>query len=315
MKLILNLQKFLRGGLWLCLTAGALADPAPAPLSVAVYPFGGKAEAVRHKFREKVTVLLTADLTTETNIIVLERAELNKELNEQAFGVSGLVSSDAAARIGAMTGAKVLVSGEVIVTGHDHLIIVADIIGTETGRLFAIKDEGEMDNLVELTADLSAKIARTIAEHATNLAATAPETSTARVERIVKSVTGANRPSVSVNIFWPSGEQRHATTAETEFGAILIKAGFTVVDANSDRKADVEIEGLEDHSEGPRKGQLFSNRAVIELKVQNRRTGEFITMDREESFASSSTRVGADRAAQVQAVDGLAERVLPLLAK
>ena len=40
-----------------------------------------------------VTTLVTADLTTETNLVLLERAELTKALNEQAFGVSGLVSS------------------------------------------------------------------------------------------------------------------------------------------------------------------------------------------------------------------------------
>ena len=98
-------------------------------------------------------------------------------------------------------------------------------------------------------------------------------------------------------------------------GVVLIKAGFPVVDAKSERKPDVQIKGIYDHSEGPRRGDLFSYRAVIELRAQERRTGNIIAFDRQEGVATDASNVGADRAAQVLAVDGLAERLLPLLAK
>ena len=42
------------------------------------------------------------------------RRELGKALTEQAFGVAGLVSTDAAAEIGQLTGVKVLVAGQVV---------------------------------------------------------------------------------------------------------------------------------------------------------------------------------------------------------
>jgi TolB-like protein len=282
-------------------------------LSVAVYDFTGNAEA--KSYGSKVTALVTAELAAQTNLVLLERAKLNKALNEQAFGISGLVSSDAAAQIGQLTGAKVLVSGQVLLTGQAHMVIVANIIGTETGRLFAAKVEGSADNLMDLTSDLSAKIAQTIAAQATNLSSAGGESSAARIERIVKSVTGTNRPAVSLNIFWAKEKSRYSATAEWEFGIILLKAGFPVVDAKSDRKADIEIKGLCDHSDGPRRGELFSNRAVIELKVQERETGNIIVIDRQEAIVTGPTQGAADRMAQVQAVDALAERVLPLLAK
>jgi len=292
------------------LSAGVVLQA--APLTVAVYDFKGDGEAA--SYGNNVTVLVTANLTVETNLVLVERAELNKALSEQAFGIGGLVSGDAAAKIGQITGAKVLVAGQVIKTGNDHLILVANIIGTETGRLFADKVEGGVDNLSDLTTNLSRKIAQTINDQTTNLIVAAQESGAERLERIIKSVSGTNRPSVSVNIFTPN-RKGHCATAEGEFGAILLKAGFAVADANSDRKPDVKITGVADNSAGARQGGLFSGRSVIELKVQERRTGNIIVFDRQESTATDAARGGANRSAQVNAVDALAERILPLLAK
>src|SRR5258706_12729152 len=80
----------------LSLLAGVIAQAAP-PLTVAVYDFKGDAEAA--SYGNNVTTLVTANLTTETNLVMLERAELTKALSEQAFGISGMVTSDAAAKI------------------------------------------------------------------------------------------------------------------------------------------------------------------------------------------------------------------------
>jgi TolB-like protein len=310
----------------------AHADATQTQLTVAVYDFTATSEmdlgqrvtnwnaslwnARRETTRDlgpNVTALVTTDLAMETNLVMVERAELDKALNEQAFGVSGLVSADAAAKIGAITGAKVLVAGQVIKTGN-NVIIVADIIGTETSRLFADKVQGAADNLSELTSDLSRKIAQTITDQTTNLVMAANESSAERLDRIIKNINGTNRPSISVNILWPNGKG-HCVTAEGEFGGILLKAGFPVVDANSDRKPDVEITGVADTSRATRQDNLFSGRSVIELKIQERRTGDIIIFDHQESIATDATRSTANTSAQVNAVDALAERVLPLLAK
>jgi TolB-like protein len=288
------------------------ADAPKSPLTVAVYDFTGEAGAA--SYGKMVTTLVTVDLATQTNLALVERVELSKSLREQAFGVSGMVSSDAAAQIGHITGAKVLVAGQVMKTGDNHLVIVANIIGTETGRLFAEKVEGGADNIMDLTDKLSGKIARTISDQTTNLVAPAQETSAQRLARIIKSIPGANRPSVSVNILLPAGTG-HSATAESEFGIVLLKAGFQVVDEKSDRKPDLEMTGVDDISAAPKQGGLFACRAVIELKVQERRTGNIVLFDRQESTATDTALSGADRAAQINAVDALAERVLPLLAK
>ena len=322
----------------LALVTGCVGEPngrppvvvAPAPvvvahaaplsaLTVAVYDFKGydKAESLG----SKVTSLVTSDLTTETNLILVERAELDQALNEQAFGVSGMVSLDTAAKIGQITGAKVLVAGKVMTIGANHLVIVANIIGTERGRLFADKVEGTPDKLVDLASALSRKIAQTINDQTPNLIMAAQESRAERLERIIKNITGTNRPTVSVNVHVVSvnvhapGKSPPDATPTDEFGIILLKAGFKVVDGKSDRKPDVEITGAGVVKEGPRHAELFSFQSAIDLKVQERRNGNIIALEHQVSTATDATRVGAGHAAQVNAVDALAEKVLPLLAK
>jgi hypothetical protein len=95
----------------------------------------------------------------------------------------------------------------------------------------------------------------------------------------------------------------------------LLKAGFPVVDTNSERKPELEITGVEVVSPAPRHGALRSCRAVLDLKVQERRTGAIFVLDHQESDATDVTRVGANHSAQAAAVDALAERILPLLAQ
>ena len=295
------------------IVAGATEKPQPA-LTVAVYDFTD-ADKNAGGFGGKVTTLVTANLTSETNLIMLERAELTKALREQAFNISGMVSSDAAAKIGQITGVKVLVSGQVIKTAENHLVIVARIIGTESGRLFTAKVDGDTNNLMSLTSDLSRKIAQTITDQTTNLVVAAQESSADRWERIIKGISGTNRPSVSISVVHINGKAWREATAEGEFGALLLKAGFTVVDSNSDRKPDVEITGGGCVSARSHHGGLYSSSYSLNVKVQERRTGSIIAFDFQESTATESGQTAASTAAAIKSVDVLAERILPLLAK
>lgn len=298
----------------LLLATGGIALAASSPLTVAVYDF---VDSTNNKagIGAKITALVTADLAGETNLVVVERVQLGKALNEQAFGVSGIVSSDAAATIGQMTGAKVLVAGHAIRTEGSHLVIMATIIGTETGRLFSARVEGPANDLMQLTANLGLNISQTINAQAANLVAAAEESKADRFARIIKSIHGTNRPAVSVSILLASDRSSHCAAAETEFGALLLKAGFPVVEDNSEGKPELEITGVEFVHRGPRRGALFSSRAGIDLKVQERRTGNIVARDHQESDATDVARISANHSAQAEAVDALAQRILPLLAQ
>ncbi len=301
-----------------CLALGGSVAAGAEPLpTVAVYDFNG-ANKPASGYSFPVAALVTANLAGQTNLEVLERADLDQALNEQAFGVSGLVNPEAAAKIGQLTGAKILVSGEIIKTDSSgHLVIIANIIGTETGRLFVAKVDGGNNNLVDLASDLSRKISQTISDQLTNLVAPTEESHEERVARIVQSVTGTNRPVVSVLIRWSTAPNRNwgPSTVHAEFGNILLKAGFKVVDGRSDMKPDVEITGIEDLSPGTAQRGFFTYRAVIDLSVRRRLTGEILAYEHGEGTATDTTKSGADRAAQVNATDTVAAKILPLLAK
>ncbi|HKW30852.1 MAG TPA: CsgG/HfaB family protein [Verrucomicrobiae bacterium] len=303
----------------LCVATTIFAQ-VPKPVTVAVYDFTCPDKDTTGNYGNKVTALVTADLTAEPDLVMLERAEVNKALQEQAFGDSGMVSSDVAAKIGQITGVKVLIAGQVFEVGENHVVIVADIIGTETARLYTAKVEGAPNELMNLTSKLAQKISQTISQQSTNLVAPTEKSHADRLERLVKGIKGKNRPTVSVKItqYNHYGTRWPDSVAENEFGAILLKAGFKVVDDNSNQKPDMEISGDATTTWGEantQRGGLLSIRASIALKVQERKTGTIITLDHQESAATGIGETVVDRMSQVNAVDDLAGRILPLLAK
>lgn len=298
----------------LALAVKAADKPQPA-LTVAVYDFTGEAGTAGSG--SKVTALITADLSSATNLVLVERAALDKALSEQALGISGMLNSDAVAKIGQLTGAKILVSGQVFKASTDRLVIVANVIGTETGRLYAAKVDGAPDNLVQLTADLSRKVAQTISEQTTNLVTPPPESREQFLARLLKSIEGTNRPSVLMTITahnqwgnsWPD------SGVANELGQLLMKAGFPVLDAASDRKPDVEITGHIAWDSGKQRGNLVASTATLQIKATDRRTGAIIALDHQESSATGLGGMVASHAATVKVTDELAERILPALAK
>ena len=140
------------------------------PLTLAIFDFESKDEGVRD-LGPKIATLLNANLSAEPQIITVERAELEKVLGEQELGLSGTVSPDTAAKVGHLTGAKVLVTGRVF-KADKELILVAKIIGTETSRVY-----GELVRapaaapIADVSADLAKKIAATVGQKGDTLVA------------------------------------------------------------------------------------------------------------------------------------------------
>src|ERR1035437_2525921 len=143
------------------LLAPGFAHAGDNVLTVAIFDFESKDEAVRD-LGPKVATLLNAHLSAEPQIITVERAELEKVLGEQELGLSGTVSPDTAAKVGHLTGAKVLVTGRVF-KADKELILVAKIIGTETSRVYGELVKGTAAaSITDLSSELAKKIATTI---------------------------------------------------------------------------------------------------------------------------------------------------------
>jgi len=293
------------------LFGAAFCRAADLVLPVAIFDFESKDEAVRD-LGPKIATLVNANLSAEPQIVTVERAELDKVLGEHELGLSGTVSSDSAAKVGQLTGAKVLVTGRVFKV-DDQLFIVAKIIGTETSRVYGEMVQGnEKTSIANLSADLAKKIAADVAKNGDTLVAKV-ETRQELVARIKKALGDKALPSVSVKI----GEQHFGQrvidpAAETELGSILQECGFKLVDSGSTNRADVVITGDAFSAYGTRKGNLISCKSRVEVKAL-RQNGDLITVDRQTSVAVDTAEQTAAKTALQNAAAGLAERLLTKL--
>jgi Curli production assembly/transport component CsgG len=280
--------------------------------SVAVFDFDSKDESVRD-LGPKVATLINANLSAEPNLVMVERAELEKILGEQELGLSGTVTADTAAKVGNLTGAKVLVTGRVFKTDTE-LFIVAKIIGTETSRVYGELVKGSSEaSIGELSADLAKKIAADVTQKGDTLVAKV-ESHEDRVAKIKQQLGDKKLPVVSVKITEQHfGQFIIDPAAQTEFALILQQCGFTVVDELSTNRPDVEITGEAISEFGMQKGNLKSCRARIEIKAHEAAGGKVIFVDRQTGVAVDLAEHIAAKTALQNTADELAERVIPEL--
>jgi hypothetical protein len=308
--------------LTLLLIAGAIARAAaqdvptnsssPQVLTVAVFDFDSQDENVRN-LGPKASALVNANLSAEPNLNIVERAELEKVLGEQEMSLSGTVTPDSAAKIGQLTGAKVLVTGRVFKTDTE-LFIVAKIIGTETSRVYGEMVKGGADaSISDLSENLAKKISADVAQKGNTLVAKV-ETPEDRIAKIKKELGDKKLPVVSVKI-----EEQHFgqhvidPAAQTELSLILQQCGFTLADENSTNRPAIEITGEALSEFGMSKGNLKSCRARIEIKARDVASGKILVIDRQTSVAVDLAEHIAAKTALQNGADELAERLLPKL--
>jgi len=238
---------------------------------------------------------------------------LEKALGEQELGLSGTVSTETAAKVGHLTGAKVLITGKVFKVDRE-LTIVAKIIGAETSRVYGDVSKGPAASaLDDLVSQLAQKISATVNAKADTLIAKVA-TREDRVETIKKALKDAKRPVISVRI----PEQHFGAAvldpaAQTELSLILRQAGFALADDKSAQKPDIEITGDAFSAFSVRRGNLVSCKARVELKAQNRADGKIIAVDRETAVAVDIAEQIAAKNALQNAAAELAARLAPKL--
>jgi hypothetical protein len=294
----------------LVFTAGKIF--AAEPLSIAVFDFDSKDENVR-ELGPKVATLLNANLSAETNLVIVERAELEKALGEQELGLSGTVTPETAAKVGQLTGAKVLVTGRVFKTDTEFFI-VAKIIGTETSRVYGEMVKGGVDaSISDLSENLAKKISADVAQKGDTLVAKM-ESHEDRIAKIKKELGDKKLPVVSVRINEQHfGQHVIDPAAQTELSLILQQCGFTLADDNSTNRPAIEITGEAFSEFGMSKGNLKSCRARIEIKAREVAGGKIISVDRQTSVAVDLAEHIAAKTALQNGAGELAERLLPKL--
>ncbi len=289
---------------------------AGAPLPMAVFDFQATDRSLDKKGGE-VAALLNARLSLLPDVFLVERQEIDKILGEQEAGFSGAISAESAAKVGALVGAKVLVTGRVFESGG-KVYVVAKIMSSETGRVYGelvtAKDFNAIDPAVE---ELAGKIAQLTTKQAATLVAKV-EDPAARIERLKKLVAGKRLPAVHVKVV----EQHLARpvidpAVQTEMMVVLKEVGFTVVTSEeAATRADVVVISGEAFSEfGMRRGNLVSCRARVEITVVEGSTKKLLHVDRQTDVAIDIAEHIAAKKALENAALKLLDRVVPQLGK
>ncbi len=286
---------------------------APLVLPVALFPFEEREPGTKG-YGAKVTDLLFAKLVARPELYLVDRDDLKKTLQEQELGLSGLMRPDSAARVGQLSGAKVLVGGS-IVLADKKMHLVARIVGTETSRMFGASVECRVSDELGPTIDrLAGAVADTIAKQGDKLVA--PRTSaTDRIAELNKQLKDSKRPRVMITI--PEhhvGRIVHDPAAQTELMRFCKATGVTVLDPGGPvGQADILIVGEGVSEVAGRVGNLVSVKARVELKAVERTTDKVLVADRQTVVVVDLAEQIAGKTALQQAGAILAERLLPRL--
>ena len=328
-------------------TGTATKGSQPQPISVAVLNVAGP----RRTLANNIVALLNVNLSSDPRFVLVDRAELNKILDEQVLGRSGNITPDTAATIGHLTGAKILITGREFNDGQSNIVLITNVIGAESGRVYSQTVEGPSANLMALVTALSKKVTETIDGQSANLLAPAAA-SVQALEAAIEKCQGKPQPSVSIALnATTSGPMSKSSTilsesndpaeylkntplkntplkngplatnaassrtmAQDELSLIFQKAGFAVLDDKARQQPDIIITGDALIASTSQPGGLYSGNATLEIKAVDRASGKILSLDLQQGSAMDAEPLTAMDLALKDATDTLAERLLPTLA-
>lgn len=310
------------------------ADAQDVELTTAVLPFAVTGQetglikelmsTLKGKYKEKpdtmgeeFALLLTQELSETHGIPLVERTELDKILSEVELGESGLVDPSTAARIGKITGAKVIVTGRMFQV-QSKMVVVAKVIGVETSRVFVqtatIPKRGSVQEAATL---LGLKIAEKLTSKGSTLVAKVENKQSAieKLQELLKNYDAKDFPVVSIRIEEMSmNKEVIDPAAQTELEFIMQGVGFELVESGAAATPpDVDIVGEAFSEFGLRRGNLVSSKGRVEVKVIERSTGRILAVDREVVVAVDLSPEIAGKKALQNATAQLSERLVPML--
>lgn len=297
----------------------AVAAPSAASAGTVVFPtailpFHERGAGVAG-YGNTASDILFASLVANPDLLLVDREEINKTLEEQEMNLSGMVSPGEAVKVGNLIGAKVLVTGSVI-DADKTIYLVARIIGTETSRVLGESVKGNAtDSIGDLVEQLAQKVGATIVAHASELVAPVKNPAD-RIAAIQAQLGDKPRPVLLVQV-----TERHVgrapidPAAETELTLMGRETGFEVVDpkAGVPKEAAILVEGEGFSEFAMRRGNLVGVKARLEVKAVDRATGRIIAADRQTVVMVDLSEEIAGKSALQEAAAQIAERLLPKL--
>lgn len=293
---------------------GTASSGAADLYACAILPFTERGVGTRG-MGTQVGDLLFAELAASERLILVDRVDLARTLEEHELNLSGMVNAQEAVRVGQLTGAKLLITGSIMEVGNTTYL-VAKIIGTETTRVLAATAKGKAgEDIDELVVTLATAIDEKVAGRGNELVAK-PQRREDLVAALNESLGDGKRAILFIRI----GERHigQATidpAAETAITQLCRETGFTVVDpdSGSQNEADIMVTGEGFSEFAMRRGNLISVKARLEVKAVDRDTDEVIASDSQAAVMVDLTEQLAGKAALQRAAEQIAARLLPKL--
>jgi len=316
-------------------SAAPAARPATPPsITVAVLDYEAAAPG-NPELGSQIAQVLTARLSVEDGLDLVERAKLDQVMREQHLKLVGLADQEQAAAVGKLLGAKLLVMGKTFLM-DGKLMIVTKVVGVETGlvkgTLRSVEQSKPLSDAIGSVADDVAAVIRKDAAKLLPADARLDDP----IARIKADLGDRPRPSVAVII--PETHVARVVVdpaVETEIKHVLAECGFKVMDTGRNSLADW-AKGMMHEQKGPwppaigdadivivgeafsefalRTGELVTCTARAEINVIDRRTGEILWADRETSRAVDLNELTSGKTALQKAGRRLALEVCRRLA-
>lgn len=185
-----ELKRFLSLALLPLLSAVSVLGSAPQRLAV----FDLMGEEVDSLDAAAATRFLVTDIVKTGKFIVLDRANIERILGEQAFQRSGVTSPDDAARLGRLLNVQKILLGSLLKLGGEYYLNV-NVVDVETAAIVLAARERcrSMDELPQLTEKIAEQLAQMVIPPEIEALAKEPEPTPAERELAWWTSSGLSR--------------------------------------------------------------------------------------------------------------------------
>lgn len=312
------------------------------PLTVAILDFGATDPGMPD-LGTQISEVLTVMLSGEPGFTLVDRASLQRSLQEHELNLSGVVSAEQAVKIGNIVGARILVTGKAFPLGK-QLFITAKLIGVETSLVEGEIVKGDRSaDVGDLTMEMATKLGEKIRKDGPKLIAS--DEPIDPLPRLKERLAQKQRPTVAVIVTEEHMRERPAPApvdpaVETEIKLLLRNCGFEVMDVKQNDLADwarlidkndvngwprglqgvdVVITGEAFSEFAARIGNLVSCSARAEVNLISRKDGKIVLAEREtcravdlsENIAGKTALQKAGRAMGIKILDHFAGTLKP----
>lgn len=294
-------------------------------------------DAKTAKWGAEVADLLTALLSAEPGIELVERAALDRAIREHKLNLTGLVADADRVQLGRLVGAQLLVIGRVFPIDRD-ICLVAKLVGVETSRMTAEVVQGKLDGeLAPLVQKLAGKVAAALRKKGAVLAP-APKRERNAVEIVREGLGKGVMPKVLVSVTETHRSARAGRAADpaaaTELTYVLKSCGFEVSEEESAKRivsdwarrfladssaqmpsllagVDVVVVGQGFSEFGARTGDLITGIARLEVQAVDTRTSRVLAIGRKTARAVDLAEGIAAKTALQKAASSIAAELIP----